>query len=91
MVKAVKTLFVSDVHLGFKASQAEEFLKFFKTIKPEKIYLVGDIFDAWLLKYKFHWPASHNAVARKLLDRNPKGIPTVYIPGNHDEFLRRNM
>ena len=84
----VKTLFVSDIHLGFQASQAEEFLKFLDTIHPEKIYLVGDIIDAWLLKSKFFWPQSHNDVVQRLLIRSDHGPPTVYIPGNHDEFLR---
>ena len=31
-----KTLFISDIHLGTKASQTEQFLEFFKTVDCEK-------------------------------------------------------
>jgi UDP-2,3-diacylglucosamine pyrophosphatase LpxH len=49
---------------------------------------VGDIIDGWLLKRKFRWPQSHTNVLRKILSHSKSGCKVIYIPGNHDEFLR---
>ena len=49
-IKKYRTLFVSDLHLGLGASQADLFLDFFKTVQAEKIYLVGDIIDFWRIR-----------------------------------------
>ena len=54
----------------------------------EIIYLVGDIVDGWQLRSGWHWPQTHNDVLQKLLRKARKGTRIVYIPGNHDEFLR---
>ncbi|MBC8130897.1 MAG: UDP-2,3-diacylglucosamine diphosphatase [Rhizobiaceae bacterium] len=83
-----RTLFISDVHLGSKAAQAELLIDFLRLHDSEKIFLVGDIVDGWRLKRTWHWPQSHNDVVQKLLRKARKGTEIVYIPGNHDEFLR---
>ncbi|MEF2545845.1 UDP-2,3-diacylglucosamine diphosphatase [Aurantimonas sp. E1-2-R+4] len=83
-----RTLFLSDVHLGSKAAQAEMLVDFLRVHDAEKIYLVGDIVDGWRLKRSWHWPQSHNDVVQKLLRKARKGATIVYIPGNHDEILR---
>ena len=83
-----RTLFLSDVHLGSKAAQAEMLVDFLRVHDAEKIYLVGDIVDGWRLKRSWHWPQSHNDVVQKLLRKARKGAEIVYVPGNHDEFLR---
>ena len=36
-----KTVFISDIHLGTKMSQADQVLDFIKTFECEKLYLVG--------------------------------------------------
>lgn len=87
-VKQVRTLFLSDIHLGTKACQADLLLDFLKHIEAETIYLVGDIIDGWRLKSAWYWPQAHNDVIQKLLRRVRKGCRIIYIPGNHDEFLR---
>ena len=83
-----RTLFISDVHLGSKAAQAELLIDFLRLHDAEKLYLVGDIVDGWRLKRSWHWPQAHNDVVQKLLRKARKGCELVYIPGNHDEFLR---
>ncbi|WP_273505422.1 UDP-2,3-diacylglucosamine diphosphatase [Fulvimarina manganoxydans] len=83
-----RTLFISDVHLGSKAAQAELLVDFLRVHDAETIYLVGDIVDGWRLKRSWHWPQLHNDVVQKLLRKARKGSRIVYIPGNHDEFLR---
>ena len=88
-VKNYKTIFISDIHLGSKACQAELLLDFLKHNDSEKLYLVGDIVDGWRLKRKWYWPQSHNDVVQKILRKARKGTEIIYVPGNHDEGLRR--
>jgi UDP-2,3-diacylglucosamine pyrophosphatase LpxH len=87
-VKSVRTLFLSDVHLGSKGCQADQLLDFLRYYDADTIYLVGDIVDGWQLRSGWYWPQSHNDVVQKLLRKARKGARTIYIPGNHDEFLR---
>ncbi len=84
----VEALFISDVHLGSKGSNADEVLNVLKYYQPKNLFLVGDIIDGWLLKRKFRWPQSHTNVLRKILSHSKNGTNVIYIPGNHDEFLR---
>lgn len=88
MERSYRTLFISDVHLGTRASQAEMLLDFLKHTEAETIYLVGDILDFWRIKRGAIWPQTHNDVLQKLLRKARKGTRVVYIPGNHDEGIR---
>ena len=81
-------LFLSDFHLGTKGCQAERLLDFLRQHEADIIYLVGDIVDGWQLKAGWYWPQSHNDVVQKFLRKARKGSRVVYVPGNHDEFLR---
>lgn len=83
-----KTLFLSDIHLGTRASQADMLLDFLKHNDAETIYLVGDVVDFWRIRRGAVWLQSHNDVLQKLLRKTRKGTRIVYIPGNHDEGLR---
>lgn len=87
-MNSYKTVFISDTHLGTKMCQADKLLEFFKTFECEKMYLVGDIIDGWAMRGRKYWPQSHNDVIQKLLRRARKGTEIIYIPGNHDEFMR---
>ncbi len=88
-LKNYKTIFISDIHLGSKACQAELLLDFLRHNDSDRLYLVGDIVDGWRLKRKWYWPQSHNDVVQKILRKARKGTEVVYVPGNHDEGLRR--
>jgi len=83
-----RALFISDIHLGTRASQADAFLDFLRHHDADVIYLVGDIIDFWRVKRGPVWPQSHNDVLQKLLRKVRKGTRIVFIPGNHDEALR---
>lgn len=87
-VTHVRTLFLSDIHLGTSGCQAALVLEFLKRYEAETIYLVGDIVDGWRLRKGWYWPQSHNDIVQKLLRKVRKGTRLVYLPGNHDEFLR---
>lgn len=83
-----RTIFISDVHLGTRASQAEMLIDFLRENDADTYYLVGDIIDFWRIKRGAVWPQSHNDVLQKLLRKVRKGARMVFIPGNHDEGLR---
>ncbi len=85
----VRTVFISDVHLGTKGCQAHILLDFLKHCDANTYYLVGDIVDGWRLKRSWYWPQAHNDVVQKLLRKARKGQKIIYVPGNHDEFARQ--
>ena len=84
---SVRTLFLSDIHLGFRHARARELHEFLQGVEAERIVLVGDIIDAWSLARRAFWSASHTEIVRTLLARQRAGTRLVYIPGNHDESL----
>ena len=83
-----RSIFISDVHLGFKHCNAEKLLKFLKETEAERYYLIGDIIDGWCMKSKIHWPQSHNNIVQYFLKLSKKDNQVIYVTGNHDEFLR---
>jgi len=83
-----RSLFLSDVHLGTKGCQADLLLDFLRYHDADTMYLVGDIVDGWRLRSGWYWPQAHNDVVQKLLRKGRKGTRILYLPGNHDEFLR---
>ncbi len=87
-MRRYRTLFISDVHLGTRGCQAERLLDFLRLHDADCIYLVGDIVDGWALRQNWYWPQSHNDVVQKFLRKARKGSRIIYVPGNHDEFLR---
>ena len=80
----VRTLFLSDLHLGFKRARARELADFLASIDAETIILVGDIVDSLSLAQRFFWPAEHSRVVHALLAKRRAGTRLLYIPGNHD-------
>lgn len=83
-----RALFISDLHLGTRGCQAELMLDFLRHHDADTIYLVGDIIDGWRLRTGWYWPQTHNDVIQKLLRKVRKGSRMIYLPGNHDEFVR---
>ncbi|WP_232540064.1 UDP-2,3-diacylglucosamine diphosphatase [Azohydromonas aeria] len=82
----VRTVWISDLHLGTPGCRADALLDFLRSVECETLYLVGDVIDGWQLRRAWYWPQSHNDVVQKLLR---KGTRVVFVPGNHDEFARR--
>jgi UDP-2,3-diacylglucosamine pyrophosphatase LpxH len=85
----VRTVWISDLHLGTPGCQARALLEFLKDVRCDTLYLVGDIVDGWQLRRSWYWPQLHNDVVQKLLRKARKGTRVVFVPGNHDEFARR--
>ncbi len=92
MVKTKKRnldiLVLSDIHLGTYGCHAKELLHYLKSVKPKKVVLNGDIIDIWQFS-KRYWPKSHMKVVKYLMHWMSKGVKIYYIPGNHDEMLRK--
>ena len=86
---AYKSVFISDVHLGTKQCKAKKLLTFLNDndIKYDYLFLVGDIIDGWALRRRHHWPKTHTEIIRRILKISER-INVVYLPGNHDEFVR---
>lgn len=84
----VRAMFISDAHLGTRGCQAAMLLDYLRHYDADTIYLVGDMIDGWRLRSGWYWPQLHNDVVQKLLRKVRKGARLVYVPGNHDEFLR---
>src|SRR5215470_20319363 len=85
--RSVRTAWISDVHLGTRTSNAQALLQFFRDYDCGKLYIVGDLIDIWSLRRWRYWPQLHNDVIQKILRKARKGVPVIYIPGNHDEFV----
>ncbi len=84
----VDLIVLSDIHLGTYGCHAEELLRYLKSIKPKKIILNGDIIDMWQFS-KRYWPKSHMQVVKHITSLLTKNTRIIYLPGNHDEMLRK--
>jgi UDP-2,3-diacylglucosamine pyrophosphatase LpxH len=84
----IKTLFISDVHLGTIKSQPEKLLKVFKEYDFEELIIIGDFIDMTSLKRKIYWNENHSAVIQKIIKMSRKNVSVKYIIGNHDYYLR---
>jgi UDP-2,3-diacylglucosamine pyrophosphatase LpxH len=86
---AYRAVFISDLHLGTPSCHAGRVGHFLSSIDAHTLYLVGDIVDLWLMCRRVHWPAAQVEVVRALLHLAARGTRIVYLPGNHDSWLRR--
>jgi UDP-2,3-diacylglucosamine pyrophosphatase LpxH len=88
-MQVVRSIFLSDIHLGTKACQAHHLLEFLKEYSSEQIFLLGDIIDLWSMsRGGVHWSAAQNTFVQKMLRRARHGEKVIFIPGNHDEAMR---
>lgn len=86
--REVDIVVLSDIHLGTYGCHAKELLQYLKTIQPKAVVLNGDIIDIWQFS-KRYWPTTHMMVIKHLIGLIAKDIPVYFIPGNHDEMLRK--
>ncbi len=85
----VRSIFISDVHLGCKYSKAADLTAFLKKFeKIEYLYIIGDFIDGWKLKRRWYWDDDHSFLIRKIIGMIKNHTKVFYIVGNHDEFLK---
>lgn len=88
-MRQVRSIFLSDIHLGTKACQAHHLLEFLKEYSSEYMFLLGDIVDLWSMsRGGVHWSPAQNTFVQKILRRARHGEKVFFIPGNHDEAMR---
>ena len=91
-MRRVRSIFLSDVHLGTPACQAGPLLAFLKAHESEHLFLLGDIIDFWAIRRRgVHWTPEQNTVVQKILKRARHGVDVVFVPGNHDEAAREHV
>ena len=84
MRPAVRAIFLSDLHLGLTGCRADLALGFLRATSSERLYLVGDILDLWVMRRRVRWDPVYNRLVRHVLKRAQRGEQVVYLPGNHD-------
>ncbi len=65
----VRSIFVSDIHLGTRACQAHSLLEFLRDYDAEHLFLLGDIIDFWAMRRGVYWSTTQNTVVQKILKR----------------------
>lgn len=87
-----KTIVLSDIHLGIKASKAREVVNFLKHHKCETLILNGDIIDGWQLRKNGKWKKQHSNFFKHIISLTSRNkCKIIYIRGNHDDFLEEIM
>jgi len=84
----VRTVIISDVHLGTPACKIEEVNHFLRSVRCDKLILNGDIIDGWQLRRAGQWTKAHTRFVRIILKKLEKrDTQVVYLRGNHDDVL----
>jgi UDP-2,3-diacylglucosamine pyrophosphatase LpxH len=86
---ACRAAFISDLHLGLPAAQTKQAQEFLRSLNPDRLYLVGDIFEMSLGRAPIRWSQSAVMVVRTILGLAKHGTHLYYAPGNHDAAARR--
>ncbi|MFG0267019.1 MAG: UDP-2,3-diacylglucosamine diphosphatase [Rhodopirellula sp. JB055] len=86
--RSVRSIFISDVHLGLRHAQVGRLLEFLNDHAPEHLYLVGDFIDARVLHMHPYWPPIYDRLLNRLAELADEGTAIHYTPGNHDDYLR---
>ena len=68
-----RVVFISDIHLGTKGTQANQLCNFLKYNDRDQLYLFGDIIDVWKLKRKAYWPQEQSNAIRYVLTMAKSG------------------
>lgn len=86
-----RSVFVSDLHLGYRGSQRERFLNFLGQLDCEQLYLVGDIVDIWRLRAGSPFTELDRAILDSLTKLSFTDTRVTYLPGNHDAAMRHGL
>lgn len=88
MREYLRTIVISDLHLGTKGSKAKEVTNFLKQYKCDNLILNGDIIDGWRLKKTGKWKKKHTKFFKRVIKMiEEDGTRVTYLRGNHDDFL----
>jgi len=84
----IRSVYISDTHLGSKNCHPKKVLRFLQSVEFENLYLVGDFIDGWKLrKNTGNWKPNNTKLINYILELSRKGVNVYWIKGNHDDFL----
>lgn len=86
--KHLRTIIISDIHLGTAGAKAREVVHFLLQYTCDTLILNGDVIDAWELKKYGKWKVKHTRffkVILKMMEENDTKV--IYLHGNHDDFI----
>lgn len=79
----IKSLFLSDLHLGVSENKVKEAVKILELYDFDNLFLVGDIIDIKELRKKWRWNFTSTEFLHKVIKLSNK-VRVVYIVGNHE-------
>jgi UDP-2,3-diacylglucosamine pyrophosphatase LpxH len=82
----LRTLFLSDLHLGALGCRADLLLDFLERHPADSYVMVGDVLDLWHPIFA-QWGAPQQAVIDHLCARVAQGARLTYVRGNHDPAI----
>jgi UDP-2,3-diacylglucosamine hydrolase len=84
----MRTLFVSDLHLDpARPAATRAFLELLNTdaLTAERLYILGDLFEAWV--GDDDTCPHHRVVRDALAEYTASGVPCFFMPGNRDFLI----
>lgn len=100
----MRTLVVSDLHFPYHCPWAVDLsIKIVTVVQPEQVIVDGDLIDFYQLSFFDRDPARLAECAlqdeidmgvaylRRLRQASPAGTKIVFVPGNHEDRLRRYL
>lgn len=81
----IKSLFISDLHIGTKNNNTDKALEVLERYDYENLFIVGDLIDFLSMQKKIRWNKTYNQIIKILLN---KKCNKYYITGNHEYILR---
>lgn len=85
---SVRSIFISDVHLGSKYCRPEPLQELLSNVACEKLYIVGDFCDGWLLRRRWLWKPEYVGLVENIKSLQARGPQIFYLLGNHDRCLQ---
>ncbi|MEE3652651.1 MULTISPECIES: UDP-2,3-diacylglucosamine diphosphatase [unclassified Brenneria] len=86
------TLFIADLHLSVhEPAITAGFLRFLRrdAVKADALYILGDLFDAWIGDDDPQ--PLHTTIANALQELHQQGIPCYFVHGNRDFLLGKHF
>lgn len=87
----LRTLFISDLHLGYKGADIRALNDLLAACEFEHLYLVGDILDGWKLEKRWYWTQDYCDFFDTLMALRRRRVQITLLTGNHDEKLREML
>jgi len=86
----IKSLFISDLHLGCKKNRSKDALNVLTNYEYENLFLLGDIIDIKALSHEWLWDDTENKIWETII-KKAENFRTIMIPGNHERGFFDNI